>query len=395
MDNQQKPISEIMTRALCLVNPQQTVIDVLARMRSKAVSSVLVVDGLSILGIITERDIVRAVHNCIDFKFVNCVDIMQSPVVSVGPETPCIEAYQRMSDRGIRHLAVTDKAGTVLGLASEGDLLRDFGIEYYMNFKSVGSVMSTDFCLISDTALVADAVKLMIERKQSCVLIADSSKHPIGVVTERDVVRLCGDHMHSERLVLGQIMHSPVKTVKTNDFLHESVKTMATAKIRRLAVVDDTGAMCGLLTHHEIVRGLQGDYAAYFKTINEMQSRGQIQFKPSIDEKLILATILRTTSGTAVIAADLDFRIRYVTPNVVGILRLEVKAILGMDVRETMNSAGWPDAHDVLREAALADGANSFEAMIGDNKITMRIYLMRDAQDSACGFLVLAQRTEP
>ena len=393
MSNKQKPISEIMTRTLCQVGPNQTAIDALARMRSKSVSSVLVVEDGAIRGIITERDIVRAVHNNGNLKTMGCVELMQSPVVSVGPATPCLEAYHQMAGRGIRHLAVTDEAGRVLGLASEGDLLRDFGIEYYMNFKSVGSVMCTDVCLLSETAIVANAVELMIEKHHSCVVIVDSLKRPLGVLTERDVVRLCGDHMHSELLALGQVMQAPVKTVKSGDLLHEAVKLMEAARIRRLVVVDDDGVVGGLLTHHEIVRGLESDYADYFKELVEMRSRGHSRSSPLIDEKLILATILRSTSGTAVLAADLDYRICYVTPAVTGLLGLNATEVVGQDLRETMKQSGWPDADAVLCEAALTDGAQTFDAMIGASKIALRVFLMRDARDRPCGFLVLAQRS--
>lgn len=393
MMHKQKPISEIMTRTLCQVSPSQTAIDALTRMRSKSVSSVLVVEDGAIRGIITERDIVRAVHNNGNLQSMSCVDLMQSPVVSVGPATPCLEAYYQMADRGIRHLAVTDEAGRVLGLASEGDLLRDFGIEYYMNFKDIGSVMRDDVCLLRETAIVADAVELMIEKHQSCVLIVDAQRHPIGILTERDVVRLCGDHMHSGLLSLGQVMHAPVKTATQRELLHEAVELMEAAHIRRLVVIDDEGVVCGLLTHHEIVHGLEGDYADYFKEFVEMQSRSRLRATPLINEKLMLDNLLRSAGGTAAIAADLDYHIGHATPAVVGLLGLDARDMVGQDLRETMKQAGWPDAAAVLHEAILADGAQTFEAVIGANTIGLRVLVMRDAQDRSCGFLLLAQRT--
>lgn len=381
-----------MTRSLCQVGPTQTAIDALARMRSKSVSSVLVVDNGFIRGIITERDIVRAVYNNANLKTMDCLEMMQSPVISVTPETLCLDAYQQMAGRGIRHLAVTDSAGKVLGLASEGDLMRDFGIEYYMNFKTVGSVMRREVCLLTETDLIADAVRLMIEKHQSCVLIVDANQRPIGVVTERDVVRLCGDHAHSERLVLGQVMNAPVRAAKPEDLLHEAVRSMAANHIRRLVVVNDEGVVCGLLTHHEIVHGLEMDYAQHFKALTDLQSRGAMNSKPVIDERLILATVLRSSSGTAVLAADLNFRIAYTTPAVVGVLGLDAKEVLGRDLRETLKQAGWPDADTVLCEAALSDGAQTFKALVGNIEVALRVFLMRDAYDSPCGFLVLAQR---
>ena len=393
MNNKQKPISAIMTRTLCQVGPNQTAIDALARMRSKSVSSVLVIEDGAIRGIITERDIVRAVHNNGNLKTMGCSELMQSPVVSVGMATPCLEAYHQMAGRGIRHMAVTDEAGRVLGLASESDLLRDFGIEYYMNFKSVKGVMRTDVCLLGETAIVANAVQLMIEKHQSCVVIVDASARPIGILTERDVVRLCGDHMHVELLALGRVMQAPVKTVKSGDLLHEAVKIMEQARFRRLVVTDDAGVVSGLLTHHEIVRGLESDYSDYFKEFVDLQWRDLSRSSPLINEKLILATVLRSANGTAVLAADLDYRICYVTPAVTGLLGLDATHIVGQDLRETMKQSGWPDADAVLCEAVLTDGAKTFDAMIGANKIALRVFLMRDERDRPCGFLLLAQRS--
>ena len=97
--------------------------------------------------------------------------------------------------------------------------------------------------------------------------------------------------------------------------------------------------------------------------------------------------------GTAVLAADLDYRICYVTPAVTGLLGLNGTEVVGQDLRETMKQSGWPDADAVLCEAALTDGAQTFDAMIGASKIALRVFLMRDARERPCGFLVLAQRS--
>ena len=392
MSNRQKPISDIMTRELCQVAPGQSAIDALARMRSRAVSSVLVIDDGVICGIITERDIVRAVRANKALRSMGCVDLMQSPVLSVGPSTPCLEAFQLMTARGIRHLAVTDDAGCVLGLATEADLLRDFGIEYYMAFKDVGSVMRSDTCRMRETQIVADAVDVMIEQKHSCVLVVDARERPLGVLTERDVVRLCSDHEQSELLTLGQVMSAPVRAVRPDKPLHEAVDLMETAKIRRLVVVDGAGAVRGLLTHHEIVYGLEGKYSEYFKEFVNLHARDLQRAAPLIDDKLILATILRSTSGTAILAADLDYRICYTTPAVKDILGLEAAEVMGLDLRQTMRQTGWADADNVLRIAALVEGAQNFVAEIGGVKIALRVILMRSPHDRPCGFLLLAQR---
>ena len=83
---------------------------------------------------------------------------------------------------------------------------------------------------------------------------------------------------------------------------------MEETHIRRLVVVDDDGVACGLLTHHEIARGLEGDYVTYLREIVELQARDLQHAAQAIDEKLLLANILRSVTGTAVLASDLEYR---------------------------------------------------------------------------------------
>jgi CBS domain-containing protein len=392
LNNQQKSISEIMSRNMCMVAPEQTVIEALARMRSKSVSSVLVIENDRVCGIITERDFVRAVHTNVDFKKINCAGLMHSPVVSVSPGTSCLDSYHQMVSNNIRHIVVTDNAGIAVGLASEGDLMRDFGIEYYMHFKNVGGVMRTDACLLKATAFVADAVELMIERQQSCVMVVDDARRPVGVLTERDIVHLCGDHPQSESMQLSEVMRGPVKTVTEKEMLHEAVKLMSMARIRRLAVVDGNGAIIGLLTHHEIVREMEGDYLAHFKALADMHARGQIQFKPLIDEKLVLATLSRAAPETAMLATDLNFHIGYSSPGASSLLGLGDTECIGADVRDVLQLIGWEQAHDDIREGALSDGKHAHEAKINGRSMSMRVFLMHDAQQAPCGLLVRVQR---
>jgi CBS domain-containing protein len=387
-----KLISSVMSRNVCQVGVEQTACDVLELMQSHSVSSVLVIEHELILGIITERDIVRALHRNGKLRQLTCVDLMQAPVVSVTAKTRCLDAYHLMAARGIRHLAVTDEAGHVLGIASEGDVMRNFGIEYYMNFKDVATVMSREFCQLPPTASVTVALGHMIERHQSCVVVVDAKHHPVGVLTERDVVRLCNEEPHPERLILGDAMHAPVMTVKPRKRLHSAVKAMEDAHIRRLVVVDDTGRVCGLLTHHEIARGLEGDYAVYLKEIVELQARHLEEAAQAVDEKLLLANILRSVNGTAVLAADLEYRISYATPSVKDVMGLRVEEVGGADMRETLQRVGWQGAGQALREESVARGARHYLVTTGSGKIDFQVSMLVNAEQKPQGYLVLAQK---
>lgn len=390
--NGRKLVSSVMSRDVCRVGVEQTAGEVLALMRSRSVSSVLVIENELILGIITERDIVKSLQRAGKVNALSCADLMQSPVVTVTARTPCMDAYHLMVSRAIRHLAVTDETGHVVGIASEGDVMRNFGIEYYMNFKDVGSVMSADFCRLAPSATVADALKCMVKRRQSCVVVVDERGRPAGMLTERDVVRLCADEADPEQLTLYEAMHAPVVTVRPRKRLHAAVKAMEDAHIRRLVAVDDRGIACGLLTHHEIARGLEGDYVNYLKEIVELQARSLQRVEQAVDEKLLLSNILRSVSGTAVLASDLDYRISYATPSITQVLGLRMEDLGGADLRDTLKRVGWQGANASLREETVSGGARHYVVPTHRGKTDFQVSLLLNAQNDPQGYLVLAQK---
>jgi len=393
MNIHRKLISAVMTKQVCQVRVDQPASDALDLMQSHHVSSVLVIENDLILGIITERDIVRALHtDSRQLREFNCADLMQAPVLSVGAKTRCLDAYHLMAGRGIRHLAVTDEAGHVLGIASEGDVMRNFGIEYYMNFKDIAHVMSKVFCKLPPTATVGDALRDMVEQHQSCVVVVDPQGHPAGVLTERDVVRLSNERPHPQQLLLSEAMHAPVMTAKPGKRLHAAVKMMEDAHVRRLVIVDEHGVACGLLTHHEIARGLEGDYVTYLKEIVELQARHLQQAAQAIDEKLLFANILRSVTGTAVLASDLDYRISYATPSVAEVLGLRMDEVGGADIRDTLKRVGWHSAEHSLSEESVGRGARHYVVATGSGKTDFQVSVLLDAQNDPRGYLVLAQR---
>jgi len=392
MNISRRAISAVMTRNVCHVGVQQPATDALALMRDYNVSSVLVTEDDMILGIITERDIVRALQCNQRLKASSCADLMQAPVVTTPATTSCLDAYHLMAGRAIRHLAVTDKAGHVLGIASEGDVMRNFGIEYYMNFKDVASVMSPEFCRVPLSATVADALGPMLEKRQSCAVVVDELGRPAGMLTERDAVRLCQEQAKPDALAVQEAMHTPVMTVKPSKRLHAAVKSMETARIRRLVVVDQQGVACGLLTHHEIARGLEGDYATYLKEIVELQARSLEQAAQAIDERLLLANILRSVTGTALLASDLDFRVAYATPSVGPVLGLRMEDVGGTDIRATLELTGWQGAGAFLSAEAVARGARHYVVKTTRGMADFQVSGLIDGSNQPQGYLVLAQR---
>jgi CBS domain-containing protein len=103
--------------------PEVSVYDAAQVMNEHKIGSLLVMEGEQLVGIFTERDILRrVVAQRRDPVETRVADVMTREVMVCRPHTPLDEARGSMMNRRIRHLPVVDDDGRVLGMISIGDL---------------------------------------------------------------------------------------------------------------------------------------------------------------------------------------------------------------------------------------------------------------------------------
>ena len=117
---------------------------------------------------------------------------------------------------------------------------------------------------------VKDCSKAMAKRGVSCAVITQAGS-AIGVVTERDLVsKVLADAVDPRNVLVRDIMSTPLITILPNATLTEAAGTMADYKIRRLVVLDGTGAMVGIVTTGDIARLLAERHGYREATFNAM-----------------------------------------------------------------------------------------------------------------------------
>jgi CBS domain-containing protein len=108
---------------LVTASPDETVLQATHRMNDYGIGALLVLDHGTMLGIFTERDVLRrVVAEERRPSEVLVKDVMTTRVACCEPETPVDDARAIMKTRRIRHLPVINEEGHVLGLISIGDL---------------------------------------------------------------------------------------------------------------------------------------------------------------------------------------------------------------------------------------------------------------------------------
>jgi CBS domain-containing protein len=114
-------VSEIMTGAAVTDTAEDTLAEAARKMWRQQTGSLLVVDGDDLVGIVTERDVLKAVAQGLELHETRIRQVMSKDIVTVAPGTSLREAAKVMAERWIRHLPVLDE-GRLVGVISQRDL---------------------------------------------------------------------------------------------------------------------------------------------------------------------------------------------------------------------------------------------------------------------------------
>jgi CBS domain-containing protein len=116
-------VSGVMSTRVVSVEPDATVAEAIARMMDSHVGAVAVCEGARLVGIFTERDVLRLAAEGGEFRDLKVEDVMTRQPVVAAPELRIVEAAQIMGERRIRHLPVVE-GENLLGMIGIRDVLR-------------------------------------------------------------------------------------------------------------------------------------------------------------------------------------------------------------------------------------------------------------------------------
>jgi signal-transduction protein with cAMP-binding, CBS, and nucleotidyltransferase domain len=137
--------------------------------------------------------------------------------------------------------------------------------------SSVSEIMSEKeiVTIVANTGKSAqDVAQMMIKKKVGSVIIIDTKSHPIGIITERDMVkRVCLKDVAASRIKLEEIMSAPLITIMSYDSIDTASQVMVKNNIKRVVVLEEDNRIVGLLSVTDINRRLAKillhDYSRY------------------------------------------------------------------------------------------------------------------------------------
>lgn len=256
-----RTLAQLMTWNIVTVDHEASLARAAEIMEMAHISSVLATELGKPVGIVTERDILRALEAMVPPQQA-VATVMGKPLVSAPQTLGLHEAYHLMAERGVRHLLVTDGEKRPVGIVSESDFRFHLGLDFYRRLQDVRMVMNARNPVLPPSVPLRQAISAMADRTANCIVVATDGV-PVGIVTERDAVRFYRQGNGTLDKPLAEVMSSPVATVPVATHLHDAIERMQSQRIRHLVVVGDDGRIAGILSEHDVVRQLESEYLEF------------------------------------------------------------------------------------------------------------------------------------
>jgi len=120
---------------------------------------------------------------------------------------------------------------------------------------------------------VREAVALLVEKRIGAVVVVDGSGHPVGIVSERDIVRELAQNEHVMSEPISQVMTSDVITARPGDDIQAVSKTMTDRRFRHLPVMDHH-ELVGIVSIGDVVKAQLDEYEGEIETLQTRVEKG-------------------------------------------------------------------------------------------------------------------------
>jgi CBS domain-containing protein len=240
------------------------------------ISRAIITDNKMLVGMVTEKDIIRFVYSFNSSRSAHEIRLGQvmgnKAPITVEDSMSLTSCAKLMLNKGISSLIVTHKNSTDVGIITKTDIV-DYYSKFYKRLNKVRDYMTTSVFSISPDELVIEAMRLLLENKVARIVVIKNYK-AIGIITGRDLLPLTslvssGFEKYDKKnqfgsniamsslkgiLFVGDIMRSSLIIILGTEDLAVAAKIMIRNRISGLPVVDKNDKLKGIVTKTDILR---------------------------------------------------------------------------------------------------------------------------------------------
>ncbi|AUC61585.1 Circadian input kinase A [Cyanobacterium sp. HL-69] len=339
-------------------------------------SCALVVNNERLVGLITERDIVKLSAQNYSLEEMVAAQVMTRNVITFEEEKvgSVLELVDILKTHKIRHLPLVDKQSRVVGIVTPETIRATLQPLDLLKHRHVEEVMRRNIIYAFPWQKLTELVQLMANNSISCVVVVEEGENnqvkPCGIITEKDIVRYQALRLNMEELEAQQVMTKPLKVINGNSSLWDAHKLMEKKGFRRLVVVDNEGYLRGIITQSSVLEGidpreLQDVITVLEKQVELLENKNTELLKQVVRQQ---QESLKEAEKREKLLLDISLRIRS---------SLDLKEILQRAVDEVRNLLSV-ERVVILRVSENWENPFLIESII-DSKYSLKGRIIRDA----------------
>jgi CBS domain-containing protein len=123
-----------------------------------------------------------------------------------------------------------------------------------MNIKSILATKGANVVTVSPDKTIREALAILVNHNVGALVVVDEIKKPVGILSERDIVRLAARNEALFGISIGEVMTTNVITALPQDELRAVANIMTEKRIRHLPIVDNQGILVGIISIGDVVK---------------------------------------------------------------------------------------------------------------------------------------------
>ena len=319
-------VCDVFTDKVLSCSKYTQLIDAVKLMRAHNVSAIFVQEDQQICGIWTEADCIKLDFTDRNIKHLEIHSVMSSPVLSISYSQLLSDATLVFHQHNVHHLLVVDENKLPCGVVSISDIVRNQGLDHYLQFRPIKEQYHKDVLVVSSHCPLNEAVKMMRERSEYVILVYNQQHNEHGIITQRDLLHRI--ITPDSDISCWQLASRPLYQVHSKSSLFDAYRLMSKNNVRHL-VVSDEQEIKGVLTLEHLINEIENAYCSELEKVLEQRDMA-LQHS---QRNLYLANKIIDASLDGIMITQQDGVIIQVNPAFTVLTGYKAKEVIGQHSR--------------------------------------------------------------
>jgi len=253
-------VCDIMRYGVVTIGPETSGHEAIRLLVEKDISGLPVVDDTTLMGMISEKDILRMVVQR-DAVPALASDVMTADVVTCEEDESISEICTCLAANAFRHIPVM-RWGKLAGMVSRSDLIRTYKDRFrpkdvssesatHVGGPAARDVMTYGLLTVTPQTPMYQAMAMLASHDITGLPVVDDGLHLVGILSEKDIIKVLCDPQAGPKCV-DELMTADVVSFTEDDSLWDICDCLATRDFRRVPILSD-GRLTGLVSRRDLI----------------------------------------------------------------------------------------------------------------------------------------------